>query len=236
MENNLDYLLFSTEEEMIHEIVDNILKTQDKIIEKQNFTKLNNNSGIGLKINEIKKNIDNYSNIIHQKILEIKNKENEIVENKKMVENEINKLNKEINNIEENIKKIKNSSNNEDFYKMSYEKIEELIMNDGICLESFKNGNKILKKEKNLSKLNDEKNKILESLLMLKEEKNSINFYLFNIVSEKESLEENLKLILFDCIDKDKIKNKNIKNLNKKISNFLNENNINLILILKILI
>ena len=75
MENNLDYLLFSTEEEMIHEIVDNILKTQDKIIEKQNLTKLNNNSGIGLKINEIKKNIDNYSNIIHQKILEIKEKE-----------------------------------------------------------------------------------------------------------------------------------------------------------------
>ena len=226
MENNLDYLLFSTEEEMIHEIVDNILKTQDKIIEKQNLTKLNNNSGIGLKINEIKKNIDNYSNIIHQKILEIKDKENEIVENKKMVENEINKLNKEINNIEDNIKKIKNSSNNEDFYKMSYEKIEELIMNDGICLESFKNGNKILKKEKNLTKLNDEKNKVIESLLMLKEEKNSINFYLFNIVSEKESLEENLKLILFDCIDKDKIKNKNLKNLNKKISNFLNENNI----------
>ena len=226
MENNLDYLLFSTEEEMIHEIVDNILKTQDKIIEKQNLTKLNNNSGIGLKINEIKKNIDNYSNIIHQKILEIKEKENEIIKSKKMVENEINKLNKEINNIEDNIKKIKNSSNNEDFYKMSYEKIEELIMNDGICLESFQKGKKITKKEKNLSKLNDEKNKVIESLLMLKEEKNSINFYLFNIVSEKESIEENLKLILFDCIDKDKIKNKNIKNLNKKISNFLNENNI----------
>ena len=226
MENNLDCLLFSTEEEMIYEIVDNILKTQDKIIEKQNLTKLNNNFGIGKKINEIKKNIENYSNIIHQKISEIKNKENEIIKNKKITENEINNLNKEINKIEDNIKKIKNSSNNEDFYKMSYEKIEELIMNDGIRLESFQQGKKTLKKEKNLTNLNNEKNKVIESLLMLKEEKNSINFYLFNVVSEKESLEENLKIILFDCIDKNKIKNKNIKNLNKKISNFLNENNI----------
>ena len=211
---------------MIYEIVDNILKTQDKIIEKQNLTKLNNNFGIGKKINEIKKNIENYSNIIHQKISEIKNKENEIIKNKKITENEINNLNKEINKIEDNIKKIKNSSNNEDFYKMSYEKIEELIMNDGIRLESFQQGKKTLKKEKNLTNLNNEKNKVIESLLMLKEEKNSINFYLFNVVSEKESLEENLKIILFDCIDKNKIKNKNIKNLNKKISNFLNENNI----------
>ena len=187
MENNLDCLLFSTEEEMIYEIVDNILKTQDKIIEKQNLTKLNNNFGIGKKINEIKKNIENYSNIIHQKISEIKNKENEIIKNKKIKENEINNLNKEIKKIEDNIKKINNSSNNEDFYKMSYEKIEELIMNDGIRLESFQQGKKTLKKEKNLTNLNNEKNKVIESLLMLKEEKNFINFYLFNVVSEKES-------------------------------------------------
>ena len=117
MLNNTSEII-GTEEEIIYEIVDDILSTQDQIKNIQYSIKnIDETKGSGLQLlnitNEIERNI---SIIKKSEFNEYKIKNNVKV---KKIEDEIFEKEKKLQNI--------TSDNKEEIYKMSYEKIEDII-------------------------------------------------------------------------------------------------------------
>ena len=191
-----------TEEEIIYEIVDNILNTQDQIDElTRSIEKIDENSGLGLKQFNLKHSITKNISKINNLTLQIQDKEKQF-ENFKYKNNiKIKKLEDEINEKEKKIKDI--YSKKGDIYKISYEKIEQIISKKkdidelkNVSIE-FNTTDHIERQIKNFLEENFmRKNEINERLLMLKEEKNSENENIINLISEKESLEEMTKIYL----------------------------------------
>ena len=116
-----------TEEEIIYEIVDNILSTQDKIKDIQySIQNIDENNGLGLKLLNLKKEIKNNISSINEFKNGISDKENSFNEYKIKHNLKIKKIDNEILEKEEKLRKISLNQNDE-IYKISYEKIENII-------------------------------------------------------------------------------------------------------------
>ena len=192
-----------TEEEIIYEIVDNILSTQDKIKDIQfSIQNIDETKGLGFKLrnlkNEIKKNISSINDLKNQ----ITEKENQFNEYKIKYNLQIKKI---LNEIYEKDRKLRNisSNKNDEIYKISYEKIEDIIKKKkdqdelkNISIEYNTTDNLKRNIENSLTEKINEREEVTERLLMLKEEKDNLNEQLINLISEKESLEELSKLYI----------------------------------------
>ena len=237
------------EEEIIYEIVDSIINNQDKIIEItekiENPTKDEIYQKEILYRKYLKKNIKCIEKLQnHRKINEKNLKKNKIDFQAKheQIKNEISKINKQLT-------ELTNNDDNNEFYKISYEKIKNIVLNK--------------ENEQNLKNLNEEyndininynnilndinnieikKNNFEENEKMLEEEKEYIDKKLIEYMSLKESYEEiaklQLKLFIFENMKKNEpitqrsIKGenngaKNINIINEKEQIKLNINNIN---------
>ena len=192
-----------TEEEIIYEIVDNILSTQDKIKDIQfSIQNIDETKGLGFKLrnlkNEIKKNISSINDLKNQ----ITEKENQFNEYKIKYNLQIKKI---LNEIYEKDRKLRNisSNKNDEIYKISYEKIEDIIKKKkdqdelkNISIEYNTTDNLKRNIENSLTEKINEREEVTERLLMLKEEKDNLNEQLIDLISEKESLEELSKLYI----------------------------------------
>ena len=192
-----------TEEEIIYEIVDDILSTQDKIKDIQfSIQNIDETKGLGFKLrnlkNEIKKNISSINDLKNQ----ITEKENQFNEYKIKYNLQIKKI---LNEIYEKDRKLRNisSNKNDDIYKITYEKIEDIIKKKkdqdelkNISIEYNTTDNLKRNIENSLTEKINEREEVTERLLMLKEEKDNLNEQLINLISEKESLEELSKLYI----------------------------------------
>ncbi len=194
-----------TEEEIIYELVDNILSTEDKIKDiEYSIDNIDEKKGLGLKLINLTKEMNNNISSINDLKKEISEKEKKFNEYK--IKNNINikKIENEIKEKEEKLNKILLNQNNE-IYKISYEKIEKIINKKKDCDELKKikkeiNINKNIKKnlEKIINEKINEREEITEKLLMLREEKNNLNIQLINLISKKESIEELYKLYFYN--------------------------------------
>ena len=216
-----------TEEEIIYEIVDDILSTQDKIKDIQfSIQNIDETKGLGFKLrnlkNEIKKNISSINDLKNQ----ITEKENQFNEYKIKYNLQIKKI---LNEIYEKDRKLRNisSNKNDDIYKISYEKIEDIIKKKkdqdelkNISIEYNTTDNLKRNIENSLTEKINEREEVTERLLMLKEEKDNLNEQLINLISEKESLEEICKLYIQNF-------NSNIKEINGADNINLENNNLN---------
>ena len=96
-----------TEEEIIYEIVDNILSTQDKIKDIQySIQNIDENNGLGLKLLNLKKEIKNNISSINEFKNGISDKENSFNEYKIKHNLKIKKIDNEILEKEEKLRKI----------------------------------------------------------------------------------------------------------------------------------
>ena len=194
-----------TEEEIIYELVDNILSTEDKIKDiEYSIDNIDEKKGLGLKLINLKKEMNNNISSINDLKKEISEKEKKFNEYKIKNNSNIKKIENEIKEKEEKLNKILLNKNNE-IYKISYEKIEKIINKKKDCDELKKikkeiNLNENIKKnlEKIINEKINEREEITEKLLMLREEKNNLNIQLINLISKKESIEELYKLYFYN--------------------------------------
>ena len=210
------------EEEIIYEIVDSIVNNQDKIIELTQKIECPTEDEVYQKEISYKNNL--IKNVKNIKKLEKQKKINENNFKKfatnlnaqlKQIEEEISKINNQLNELE-------NNNNDTEFYKKSYEKLKNAILNK--------------KNEENLKILNDEynnvnilyndlsayiknneikKEKLSEFELMMEEEKEKVDMKIIEYMSLKESCEEIAKLLLKKFI---------LDNLNFNSNNYNNSN------------
>ena len=222
------------EEELIYELVDNIIYNQDKIAELTKIIEFPTDNDVYKKEifyrNLLKKNIRKIDIYEKEKEINEENFNNNISDfnlKLKRIEDELSKINNQLNEIEESINNEDNQKNKE-FYKKSYEKIKNIILNK--------------RNEKNLRNLNDEynkinssyndlikklkdsestKNKYIEMAMMLEEEKKGVDLKIIEYMSLKESYEEIAKLKLKKFIFEN-LKDGNTYNFKSKNEN---ENN-----------
>ena len=115
-----------------------------------------------------------------------------------------------------------------ELYKISYEKFKNIILNKH-DKENLKSMNKEFNKintnyiiiEKDLKKLDEEKNRLKEFNLMLEEENQGVDIKIVDYISLKESYDEMAKQYLKDFI----FENLNLNEENIDSNNNLNENN-----------
>ena len=221
------------EEELVYELVDCIVKNQDKIKE------LKHNIAIPEE-NEIYKKEKQYKNTLSSNIKKINRYENEKKINDREFKEYTNKfytkmenIDNEISLISEKIKEFDKNNKNKELYKISYEKFKKIILNkqDKNNLKNSKNEfNKINTNYagifQDLKKIEEERNKYIEINLMLKEEKEGIDNKMVDYMSLKESYEEMSKQYLKQFIsDNTNINEENNNNLNVKYYfNKMNEN------------
>ena len=225
MLNNTSEIVTGTEEEIIYEIVDDILTTQDQIKNIQYSIKnIDETKGSGLQLVNITNEIERNISIINELKNEINEKKSEFNEYKIKNNMKIKKIEDEIFEKEKKLQNI-SSDNKEEIYKISYEKIEDIIKKKkdedelkNITIEFNATENAKRNIENNLMDKINEREEITERLLMLKEEKENLNEQLINLISEKESLEEICKLYIQNF-------NSNIKEINGADNINLEENN-----------
>ena len=226
MLNNTSEII-GTEEEIIYEIVDDILSTQDQIKNIQYSIKnIDETKGSGLQLLNIKNEIQRNISIINELKNEINEKKSEFNEYKIKNNMKIKKIEDEIFEKEKKLQNI-SSDNKEEIYKISYEKIEDIIKKKkdedelkNITIEFNATENAKRNIENNLMDKINEREEITERLLMLKEEKENLNEQLINLISEKESLEEICKLYIQNF-------NSNIKEINGADNINTEKNNLN---------
>ena len=224
------------EEELIYEIVDSIVNNQDKIME------------ISEKIENPAKDEIYQREILYRKHL-LKNIRNiqKLQERKKINEKNLKKMkedfqfkNEQIKAEESKINKIlleliKNNDNNNEFYKISYEKLKNMVLNkenERILKNLNDEYNDINLNFNNL--LNDinnlelKKNEYEQSEKMLEEEKESIDGKIIEYMSLKETYEEiaklQLKLFIYE-----NLKNNDESNTQRRDNNGDKNNNTNII-------
>jgi hypothetical protein len=214
------------EEELVYELVDCIVKNQDKIKE------LKNKISIPEK-NEIYKKEIQYKNNLSSNIKKINRYENEKKINDKEFKEYTNKFYTKMENIDNEISLISDKINefdknnkNKELYKISYEKFKKIILNkqDKKNLKNSKNEfNKINSNyagiSQDLKKIEEERNKYNEINLMLEEEKEGIDNKMVDYMSLKESYEEMSKQYLKQFISE------NIYLYEENNNNILNEKN-----------
>ena len=191
------------EEELIYELVDCIINNQDKIKELNNkiqspFT------------NEIYQKEIQYKNLLSSNIKKIDKYKNEKKNNDKKFQEyannfyiKIEKIDNEISTISEKLNEFQNNNENEELYKISYEKFKNIIMkkDDKENLDTMKNKfNKINAKYisiiKDMEMIEEKRNKLIEENSMLEEEKEGIDIKIVDYISLKESLDEMAKQYL----------------------------------------
>ena len=214
------------EEELIYELVDCIINNQDKIKELNNkiqspFT------------NEIYQKEIQYKNLLSSNIKKIDKYKNEKKNNDKKFQEyannfyiKIEKIDNEISTISEKLNEFQNNNENEELYKISYEKFKNIIMkkDDKENLDIMKNKfNKINTKYisiiKDMEMIEEKRNKLMEENSMLEEEKEGIDIKIVDYISLKESLDEMAKQYLKKYI----IENMNLNDQNE--TELLNEKN-----------
>ena len=210
------------EEEIIYEIVDSIVNNQDKIMEISE--KLENPAKDEIYQREIlyRKNLIKNTRSI-QKLQERKNINEKHLKKmsidyqarQEQLKTEITKINDQLSDL------ANNNDNNEEFYKISYEKLKSMILNkeNEETLNHLNNGfNNINSKFKNLlnniNNLELKKKEYIENGRMLEEEKECIDNKIIEYMSLKESYEEiakcQLKLFIYE-----NLKNKNESNTSR---------------------
>ena len=215
------------EEELVYELVDCIVKNQDKIKELKHKIAIPEE-------NEIYKKEIQYKNNLSSNIKKINRYENEKKINDKEFKEYTNKFYTKMENIDNEISLISDKINefdknnkNKELYKISYEKFKKIILNkqDKKTLKNSKNEfNKLnsnyVEISQDLKKIEEERNKYNEINLMLEEEKEGIDNKIVDYMSLKESYEEMSKQYLKQFISE------NI-NLNEENNNniILNEKN-----------
>ena len=191
------------EEELIYELVDCIINNQDKIKE------LNNKIQSPLE-NEIYKKEIQYKNLLSSNIRKIDKYKNDKKNNEKKFQDfannfyiKIEKIDNEISAISEKLIDFQKNNKNEELYKISYEKLKNIILKkeDKENLNIIKNKiNKMNEKYKtvveNIEILEQEKNKLKEQELMLEEENEGIDKKIVDYISLKESYDEMAKQYL----------------------------------------
>jgi chromosome segregation ATPase len=192
---NENYNNFHSDEKILYEIVEIILKSQDKIDLLKNNLKIIKEKNIQ-KSN--KKTFDLKFNIT-KNLSKINELSNELNYKKKFLEEiQINTKN-QIENLDLEYKNIKDKLNNLNLNKkeLDEDEIEKLInlKKDNENLKSFSieysNVENQINNYKNKIKENENNYFLIENNLnMLKEEKKTIKFNIINLISEKESLEE----------------------------------------------
>ena len=211
------------EEELIYELVDYIVKNQDKIKELNHKIETPEED-------EIYKKEIQYKNILISNIKKINRYENEKKINDKQFKEYTNKFYTKMENIEKEISLISDklnefdkNNNNKDIYKITYEKFKKniLIKQDKKNLKNSKNEfNKINSDfsaiSKDMKKIEEEKNKYNEMYSMLEEEKEGIDFKMVDHMSLKESYEEMSKQYLKQFILQNKDKNEENNIINEK--------------------
>ena len=214
------------EEELVYELVDCIVKNQDKIKELKNKISIPEE-------NEIYKKEIQYKNNLSSNIKKINKYENEEKINDKEFKEYTNKFYAKMENIDNEISLISDKINefdknnkNKELYKISYEKFKKIILNkqDKKNLKNSKNEfNKLnsnyVEISQDLKKIEEERNKYNEINLMLEEEKEGIDNKIVDYMSLKESYEELSKQYLKQFISE------NIYLYEENNNNILNEKN-----------
>ena len=213
-------------EELVYELVDCIVKNQDKIKELKHKIAIPEE-------NEIYKKEIQYKNTLSSNIKKINRYENEKKINDKEFKEYTNKFYAKMENIDNEISLISDKINefdknnkNKELYKISYEKFKKIILNkqDKKNLKNSKNEfNKINSNyagiSQDLKKIEEERNKYNEINLMLEEEKEGIDNKIVDYMSLKESYEEMSKQYLKQFISE------NIYLYEENNNNILNEKN-----------
>ena len=214
------------EEELVYELVDCIVKNQDKIKELKHKIAIPEE-------NEIYKKEIQYKNTLSSNIKKINRYENEKKINDKEFKEYTNKFYAKMENIDNEISLISDKINefdknnkNKELYKISYEKFKKIILNkqDKKNLKNSKNEfNKLnsnyVEISQDLKKIEEERNKYNEINLMLEEEKEEIDNKMVDYMSLKESYEEMSKQYLKQFISE------NIYLYEENNNNILNEKN-----------
>ena len=214
------------EEELVYELVDCIVKNQDKIKELKHKIAIPEE-------NEIYKKEIQYKNNLSSNIKKINRYENEKKINDKEFKEYTNKFYAKMENIDNEISLISDKINefdknnkNKELYKISYEKFKKIILNkqDKKNLKNSKNEfNKLnsnyVEISQDLKKIEEERNKYNEINLMLEEEKEGIDNKIVDYMSLKESYEEMSKQYLKQFISE------NIYLYEENNNNILNEKN-----------
>ena len=214
------------EEELVYELVDCIVKNQDKIKELKHKIAIPEE-------NEIYKKEIQYKNTLSSNIKKINRYENEKKINDKEFKEYTNKFYAKMENIDNEISLISDKINefdknnkNKELYKISYEKFKKIILNkqDKKNLKNSKNefnklNNNYVEISQDLKKIEEERNKYNEINLMLEEEKEGIDNKIVDYMSLKESYEEMSKQYLKQFISE------NIYLYEENNNNILNEKN-----------
>ena len=189
------------EEELIYELVDCIINNQDKIKELNN--KIQSPSE-----NEIYKKEIQYKNLLSSNIRKIDKYKNDKKNNEKKFQDfannfyiKIEKIDNEISAISEKLIDFQKNNKNEELYKISYEKLKNIILKkeDKENLNIMKNKiNKMNEKYKTVVENMEilEQEKIKEEVLMLEEENEGIDKKIVDYISLKESYDEMAKQYL----------------------------------------
>lgn len=199
--NDKDEESISPQERIIYEIVEDILRTEDKIAElSDSLTHDNKSSSLSVELMTLRNEKSNFALYIKELRDEMSAKlsPNQKVISKK--EAEVNRLNNRMEATENELKHLAKTAKG-NVYLMSYEKIEDMInskkINDDIKMideeiatsESLK-----LSIEASLNENKNKQNELIECMMMLKEEKETYKDEVVNIISQKESIEEIIKL------------------------------------------
>ena len=214
------------EEELVYELVDCIVKNQDKIKELKHKIAIPEE-------NEIYKKEIQYKNTLSSNIKKINRYENEKKINDKEFKEYTNKFYAKMENIDNEISLISDKINefdknnkNKELYKISYEKFKKIILKkkDKKKLKNSKNEfNKLninyVEISQDLKKIEEERKKYNEINLMLEEEKEGIDNKIVDYMSLKESYEEMSKQYLKQFISE------NIYLYEENNNNILNEKN-----------
>ena len=223
------------EEEIIYELIDCIIKNQDKISELTLKIEFPSNDEVYQKEiyyrNKFNKNIEKINEQEKSKKINEKNLKKYITDYKiksDEIEDKLSKINNKLTEIENEADNDDNP--NKEFYKTSYEKVKNIILNKEneenlkSLKEEYKNVNiafgELLR---HINKNELKKNKFNEMALMLEEEKEGVDIKIIEYMSLKETYEEiaklQLKIFIFENLE-----DNNSYNANTFRINFKNEN------------
>ena len=226
------------EEEIIYELIDCIIKNQDKISELTLKIEFPSNDEVYQKEiyyrNKFNKNIEKINEQEKSKKINEKNLKKYITDYKiksDEIEDKLSKINNKLTEIENEADNDDNP--NKEFYKTSYEKVKNIILNKEneenlkSLKEEYKNVNiafgELLR---HINKNELKKNKFNEMALMLEEEKEGIDLKIIEYMSLKETYEEiaklQLKIFIFENLEDNNRYNANTFRINLKNEN---ENN-----------
>ena len=228
------------EEEIIYELIDCIIRNQDKISELSMKIEFPSNDEVYQKEifyrNKLNKNIQKISEHEKNKKINEKNLKKYITDYKLKsdeIEDKLSKINNKLTEIENEADNDDNP--NKEFYKTSYEKVKNIILNKEneenlkLLNEEYKNINIAFGEFlRHLNKNELKKNKFNEIALMLQEEKEGVDMKIIEYMSLKETYEEiaklQLKIFIFENLEDNNNSNVNTFRMNLKNENE-NDNN-----------